>query len=171
MDWARPIIVGLIATILVSVLAAAVGKAPADKSGWRQIRPSAMHWIGIILGTGLALLMGYIRLFVGSTRPDAETQMAILTWLIVAFALCTVLTAWSVNRIRRQAIRWRGSRLVYNRHGDEREVDLSTVSDIGNDLMGRAELLFADGSVLRLDPYARGARELIEAVEERLSER
>ena len=171
MDWARPIIAGLIAAVLVAILAAAISKAPADKSGWRQIRPSAMHWTGILLGGGLVLLMGYVRLFVGSTRADAETQMTILTWLITAFALGTILVAWSVVAIRRQAVRWRGSSLVYNQDGDEREVHLSTVSDIGNDLMGRARLTFADGSLLCLDPYARGARELIEAVGERLSKR
>jgi hypothetical protein len=164
MDWARPIIVGLVATVLVAVLAAAGGKTALDKRGWRLIAPSAMHWTGILLGAALTLLMGYVRLFVGSTRPDADTQMTILTWLIVAFALCTILTAWSMITIRRQAIRWRGMRLVYNRRGEERQVDLSTVSRIGHDLLGRAVLRFADGTVLRLDSYARGARELIEAL-------
>ena len=164
MDWARPLVSGLIGAVIVAVLAAAVGRARPDRKGWRLISPSAMHWTGILLGGGLVLLMGYVRLFVGSTRPDADTQMMILTWLIVAFAVCTILTARSMITIRRQAIRWRGMRLVYNRRGEERQVDLSTVSRIDHDLIGRAVLRLGDGAVLRLDSYARGARELIEAL-------
>jgi small-conductance mechanosensitive channel len=163
-DWARPIVVGLIAAVIVSVLAAVGGKAQPDKKGWRLVAPSAMHWTGILLGGGLVLLMGYVRLFVGSSRPDSDTQMTILTWLILAFALCTIVTGWSMVRIRRQAIRWRGTRLVYNLRREEREVDLSTISETSNDLIGGAVVHFADGTVLRLDPYARGARELLEAL-------
>ena len=66
------------------------GKAPPDKTGWRSIKPSAMHWTGVLLGTGL-VLMNYVRVFVGSSRADAESRMNILTRLIVAFALGTIL--------------------------------------------------------------------------------
>ena len=168
-DWLRPIISGLVAAVVVAVLAALAGRAPPDKTGWRRIVPSGMHWTGIALGGGLVLLMSYVRLFVGSSRADAESQMTILTWLIVGLAAATIATALSMAAIRRRAVRWRGARLIYRRGGQEHEADPAAVTSIRNNLLGQTVLGFADGSVLRLDPYARGARELLEAAEERLS--
>lgn len=163
----RNIVAGLAAAVIVAVLAAVGGKAPPDKAGWRSIRPSGMHWTGVIIGTGLVLLMSYVRLFVGSSRPDAESQMAILGWLIVAFALGTIAVALSMAAILRRAIRWRGSRIVYRLGGREQEDDLTSVTDVRNNFVGHTVLKFADGMTLRLDPYAQGSRELIETVQER----
>jgi len=157
---------------VVAALAALAGKAPADRAGWRRIAPSPMHWTGIALGTGLVLLMGYVRLFVGSTRADAAAQMAILTWLIAAFALGTVAVALSVAAIRRRAVRWHGARIAWRSGGREVTADLAALSSVGGDWLGYAVLRFDEQStVLRLDPYARGARALIEAAQERLASR
>ena len=169
MDVTRPLIAGLVAAVTVAVLVALAGKAPPDKAGWRRIAPSPMHWTGIVLGTGLVLLMAYVRLFVGSSRADAESQMNILTWMIAAFAMGTIAVALSMAAIRRRAIRWRGGRIVYRRGGVDHEADLAAVTAIRNNAVGQVVLSFADGSALRVDPYARGARELIESVEERMS--
>ena len=170
MDWLRSIIIGLVAAVLVSVLTALAVRAPPDKAGWRRIAPSGMHWTGIVLGGGLVLLMSYVRLFVGSSRADAESQMTILTWLIAAFAVGTIAVALSMAAIGRRAVRWRGARLLYRQDGQEHEADIATVTAVRNTMLGQTELRFADGKVLLLDPYARGARELIEAAEERLAE-
>jgi hypothetical protein len=169
LDALRTIVAGLAATVVVAVLAALAGKAPPDKTGWRSIQPSSMHWTGVTLGTGLVLLMAYVRLFVGSSRPDAESQMNILTWLIAAFALGTIAVALSMAAIRRQGLRWRGSRLVFHRGGREHEADLDAVTGLRTNALGQAMLSFGDGTTLRLDPYARGAAQLIEAVEQRLA--
>lgn len=169
-DWIRPVITGLVAAVVVAVLAALTGRAPPDKAGWRRIAPSGMHWAAIALGGGLVLLMSYVRLFVGSSRADAESQMTNLNWLIAVFAAATIAVALSMAAIDRRAVRWRGARLVYRRGGREHEADLAAVTSISNNLLGQTVLRFEDGSVLRIDPYARGARELIEAAEERLPE-
>ena len=165
----RNIVAGLAAAVILAVLAALGGKAPPDKAGWRSIKPSSMHWTGVTLGTGLVLLMAYVRLFVGSSRPDAESQMNILSCLIVAFALGTIAVALSMAAIRRQGLRWRGSRLVFHRGGREHEADLDAVTGLRTNALGQAMLSFGDGTTLRLDPYARGAAQLIEAVEQRLA--
>lgn len=169
MDWLRPIIIGLVAAAMVTVLAALAVRASPDKAGWRRITPSAIHWTGILLGGGFVLLMIYVRLFVGSSRADAESQMTILTWLIALLGAGTIAVLLSMAAIVRQAVRWRGARLLYRRGGEEREADLATVRAIRNNWLGQAELHFASGRVLRLDPNARGARELIEAAEERMA--
>ena len=168
MDWVRPIVSGLVAAVVVSVLSLLAMRAPEDKTGWRRIVPSPMHWTGVGLGTGLVVLMAYVRLFVGSSRADAEQQMAILTWLIVAFALGTIVVALSMAEIRRRAIRFRGARVVWRRGGREIEADLGDVRDLRGSWQGDAVLCFRDGTILRLDPYARGAPELIERAQQRL---
>ena len=84
-DWVRPLVSGLVGAVVVFVLSMLATRAPEDKSGWRRIVPSPMHWTGVGLGTAMVLLMAYVRLFVGSSRADAERQMAILSWLIAAF--------------------------------------------------------------------------------------
>jgi hypothetical protein len=151
------------------VLAAFAGKAPEDRAGWRRVVPAPMHWIGLALGTGLVLLMVYIRLFVGSRRADAASQMTILTWLVAGFAVGTIILALSVAAIRRRAVRWRGGRVVWRRGGREVEADLASLDAVGRDWLGYAVLHFADGKAVRLDPYARGASELLEAAAERLA--
>ena len=167
---ARNIIAGLVAAAVVAVLAALAGRAPPDRTGWRSTKPSTMHWTGILLGSGLVLLMSYVRLFVGSSRADAESQMNILTLLILAFALGTIILASSMAAIRRQVLRARGSRLVYRQGGQEHEADLGSVTRLHTNALGQAVLSFADGKELRIDPYAQGTRQLIEAVQGRLSE-
>jgi hypothetical protein len=156
--------------VAVAVLAALATKAPEDKAGWRRIAPSAMHWIAIVLGAALVLFMAYIRLFVGSTRSDAATQMTILTWLIVAFAMGTIVTAFSILAIQRRAVRWRGSRIVWFERGQEHQADLAELTGFGRTWLGYQEMRFADGTVLRIDRHARGARQLLETVQERWTE-
>lgn len=168
MDWARPIIAGLVAAMVVAVLAALGVRAVPEKSGWRRVTPSPMHWTGVLLGTSLVLLMSWVRLFVGSTRADAESQMTILTWLILAFALGTIAVALSMVAIRRQALRWRGTRLAWRKSGRDCEADLSGVEGIGYNRLGQVVVTFEDGARLALDPYARGAQELIDAATARL---
>jgi hypothetical protein len=164
----RNVVVGLAAGVIVALLAALAVKAPPGRGGWRRITPAAMHWIGVGLGGGLVLLMSYVRLFVGSARPDAERQMTILSWLIVAFAVGTIAVALAMVVIRRQAVQWRGDRIVYRRGWREVERDLEDVVGITTNLVGQVVLHFSDGAVLRLDPYAQGSAELVETIHERL---
>jgi hypothetical protein len=163
MDWARPTIAGLVGATVVALLAAIGTRSAPDKAGWRRLTPSAMHWTGLLLGTGLLVLMSYIRLFVGSIRADAETQMSILTGLIFAFALGTISVAVAMIAIRRQAVRWRGSHLFWRDGEQEQEAELSRVTRVGYNWLGRAVVGFDDGRRLAIDPYARGAQNLIDA--------
>jgi small-conductance mechanosensitive channel len=157
--------------LVVALLAAFAGKAPEDSAGWQRVVPAPMHWTAIVLGTGMVLVMGYVRLFVGSVRADAEQQMTILTWLIIAFALGTVIVAWSLAAIRRSAIRWRGAKIVWRRGGRETEADLAALCEVHGNWLGHTVLRFADGKVLRLDPYARGSSELLDRAQEMLWDR
>ncbi len=159
-------IAGGVATSVLSLLVARA-KSPPDLRGWRHLKPSAMHWTAIGLGGGLCLLLVYVRLFVGSSRADAETQMTILTWLIIVFGLLTIATAISMHAIRRRGVRWRGTRLSFTGSSGNEQRSFDDVQQVCVNLLGQAVLVFADGSFLRIDPNASGASELLDLLEDR----
>lgn len=163
MDWARPIVAFLVSAVVTAVLSALAAKPGKEKAGWRHIVPSPMHWAGLILGGGLVLLMGWVRLFVGSSRADNGQQMTILGWLIAAFALGTVAVAVSIIGIRRTSVRTRGTQLVWRAGGLDQAANLDDLREIKGDWLGAIVFKFADGRRLRVDPHARGAAQLIEA--------
>jgi hypothetical protein len=159
-------IAGGVATSVLSLLVARA-KSPPDLRGWRHLKPSAMHWTAIGLGGGLCLLLVYVRLFVGSSRADAETQMTILTWLIIVFGLLTIATAISMHALQRRGVRWRGTRLSFTGSSGDEQRSFDDVQQVRVNLLGQAVLVFADGSFLRIDPYASGASELLDLLEDR----
>jgi hypothetical protein len=159
-------IVGGVATSVLSLLVARA-KSPPDIRGWRHLKPSAMHWTGIGLGGGLCLLMAYVRLFVGSSRADAETQMTILTWLIIVFGLLTIATAIAMHALQRRGVRWRETSLSFTGSSGTEQRSFDDVKQVRVNLLGQVVLVFADGSFLRIDPNASGASELLDLLEER----
>lgn len=159
----RAVIV-ILAAGVVAALAAASATSQPDRRGWRSITPSPMHWSSLWLSAALAGFMAYIYLFVGSTRPDAEHQMKVLFWLIVAFGLGAIVSAIAIRLVRRSAIGWCGATITFaGAKGDETQ-QLTDVVALGGSLFGRAIVAFRDGTTLRLDPYASGAAELIETI-------
>jgi hypothetical protein len=159
-------IVGGVATSVLSLLVARA-KSPPDIRGWRHLKPSAMHWTGIGLGGGLCLLMAYVRLFVGSSRADAETQMTILTWLIIVFGLLTIATAIAMHALQRRGVRWRETSLSFTGSSGTEQRSFDDVKQVRVNLLGQVVLVFTDGSFLRIDPNASGASELLDLLEER----
>ncbi|MCX7328441.1 MAG: hypothetical protein NTW00_10070 [Hyphomicrobiales bacterium] len=169
MDLAKALMAAVacgIATLFLSLLVARA-KSPPDMGGWRHLKPSAMHWAAIGLGSGLCLLMTYVRLFVGSSRADAESQMMILTWLIIVFGLLTIATAIAMHAMQRRGVRWRGTRLSFTGSSGTEQRSFDDVQQVRFSLLGQAVLVFADGSFLRIDPNAAGASELLDLLEER----
>ncbi len=160
------LIAGGIATSVLTLVVASA-KAPPDVRGWRHLKPGAMHWTGIGLGAGLCLMMVYVRLFVGSSRADAEAQMTILTWLIVVFGLLTIATAIAAQAIQRSAVRWRGTKLAFTGRSGTEQRSFGEVDQVRDNILGQAVLTFADGSILRIDPYATGAGELLDLLAKR----
>ena len=164
MDIVRALMIGLVCAVVTGVLSVIVvhmGKAP-DSKGWRHIKPSLMHWTAIGLGAGLCLFMTYIRLFVGSSRADAATQMNILTGLIFVFGLMTVLTAIGMQKLFRSKIRFRGQSLVFTDPSGEQSLRLDDVQTVRTKALGAIEILFSGGQSLKIDPHAQGVDALME---------
>lgn len=156
----------LVAMLVVAVLVVAGRNAATGTHGWRQIRPSAMHWTGLLLCGGLALLMGYIWFFVGSSRPDGAQQMRILFWLTLFFAVGSALMGWAILQVRRAAVEWRGKVIAFRTpEGDRGRRPFEEVVSVRKDLLGRAVIAFVDGQNAKLDLYAQGADQLLEALD------
>lgn len=169
-DWARHIIIGLIAALVVSGVVTWGSKRPPDKQGWRNIRPGGTYAFGIGLGAALTLGMAYVWLFVGSSRADGAEQMRILFWLIIAFGIGTLITLFQYGQARRTGIRWRGDVLNWRgRGGAEQSARLSEVVALRKAFMGPIYIVLADGSEIRVDPFATNALLLIETLSKRLN--
>ena len=169
MDWARHILIGLLSALAVSVLVAWTGKGPADRQGWRSIKPGGMYMFGIGLGTLLTLGMAYVWLFVGSSRPDGEQQMRILYWLTLAFGAGTLVTLFQFVQARRTAIRWRGDVIVWRGQGGvEQTAKLTSAVALRTRFMGPTHIVFDTGAAVRVDPYATNAAVLLDLIEDRL---
>ena len=91
------LVVFALAGAIVVLLTYLGARSKPDQRGWRPVKAGAMHWFGVTLGGGLTGLFAYVWLFVGSSRADAEEQMAILFWLIVAFGVGTIIVAVNIH--------------------------------------------------------------------------
>lgn len=164
MAFVKPFIILLVSGAVVVLLSLFGAKSKPDIRGWIYLKPSAMHWAAAALGTLLCLFMAYIRLFVGSSRADAETQMTILTWLIVAFGAGSIATAVSMHALRRRAVHWRGTRISFSGPSGLEQRDFGDVVGVRSNIWGQVVLTFMDGRFLRIDPYATGAENLLERI-------
>ncbi len=163
-DLLAPFIAGATLAAVTAVVARVLTRPPAGRS-WKRIRPGGMHWSAVLLGSGIVGLMLYVRLFVGSDRADAETQMQILVLILVAFALCTALCLRQMRAIVVADIRWRGRQLEHAGVDGGRIVrDLGDVVGMRRLWTGTIEIAFADGHVMRLDSHAAGVPELCERI-------
>jgi len=165
---AAPLLSGFAGALATHRLArlAARSRAPV-RHGWRRVRPGAMHWTGLVLAGGLVGLMGYVGLFVGSSRPDAARQMQILRGLVAAFAVGGTGCLWQVRAICRADIAWRGTRIAYTGpDGARHERPMQDIAAKAQGALSAPRLTFPDGTVLKLDPYATGVGDLLERIAE-----
>ena len=159
----RALVYGAVAAVSALITALALMPKPGAKPqiGWRIIRPSRMHWTGVLLGGGLVGLFAHVRLFVGSSRPDAESQMSILFWLIIAFTLGILAVGSSMARIYRQGARWSGKTISFFDGKKPVSYDFADVTRMRATAFGSALIEFRDGARLSLDTYATSAEDLI----------
>lgn len=169
-DWTRHIVIGLVSALCVLALTLWGSKSQPDQHGWRSIKPGGIYTVAIVLGTLATFGMAYIWLFVGSSRPDAEQQMHILFWLIMAFGAGTLITVFQYGAARRPAMRWRGETLVWRgKDGTELKRKLSQAVALRKAFMGPVYIAFEDGVEARIDPYTSNALILLGTLGKRLA--
>ena len=126
--------------------------------GWRALRPGFGHWFAAVGSAAFSTLVAWVYLFVGSARRDAAFQLKVAFLLSAAFGLCAIYGAWRIRAIKRENLRWRGTRIVRTgRDGQEQAVDKGRAFGWRRTFSGRYVLAFADGSTLDVDPYTNGS--------------
>jgi hypothetical protein len=168
-DWTRHIVIALISTVAVFALTTWGSKGPPDKQGWRSIKPGGTYAAAIIGGVLFTLFLAYMWLFVGSSRSDAESQMRILFWLIIAFGGGTLITLFQYGQVCRTGIRWRGDELSWrDKGGMELSRKVSEAFALRKAFMGPVYIVFGDGTEVRVDPFATNAPLLLKTLSDRL---
>lgn len=135
------------------------------RAGWVQLRPGPLHWTGLVLATGLAGLMSYVGLFIGSARADAAQQMQVLWWLVAAFAIGAVVCLYQMWQIGASETLWRGGTVRFRgKTGAQLDRPIASIMSLNRSMGGWFVARFADGTELRIDPYARGADALLQRI-------
>jgi hypothetical protein len=126
-----------------------------------------MHWTGLTLSAGLAGLMAYVGAFIGSARADGQEQMQVLWWLMIAFAVGALFSLLQMHRIARAGIVWRGGKVQFNgASGTRTERQMADVMSLTRSASGWFVAMFDDGTMLWIDPYAKGAEALMDRIVE-----
>jgi hypothetical protein len=157
-DYVTPTGLAMLALValanLLSLTAFLVTPA-SDKSGWMLVKPGGMHWAGLLMGAGLFGLIAWVWIFVGSARSDAAFQMKIAFWLSFVFGICAAYMAHQMRKIRKTALRMRGEQIAFrDETGKERSQKVRDFEAFRRRWRGDYQLLFKDGTILTLDPYA-----------------
>jgi hypothetical protein len=138
--------------------------------GWRLITPSGSHWFAAFGSWTLSLLISWVWLFVGSARCDAIEQMRWAFLLSIGFALGAGYMAFHISDLFRMGLRLRGDELAWSAKGAEHRQSLRKSVDIAKRWTGFVRVQFADGATLDIDPYASGATDLLDSIEDQVLE-
>jgi hypothetical protein len=150
-----------VALAVLGCLAALLARQDVP-TGWRALRPGLGHWFAALGSTAFSTLVAWVYLFVGSARRDAAFQMRVAFLLSLAFGLGAIYSAWRIRAIKRENTRWRGTRVVRRgRDGQEQVIDNGRAFGWRRTFSGWFVLGFSDGSILYVDPHAKGADDIM----------
>lgn len=151
-----------VVALLLLVLAVAVFRGRSHP-GWRSVSPGFGYWTAAVLCLALAVLIGWVWGFVGSTRQDADFQMRIAWWLSLLFGLGAVFAGWRIVSLHRLDLRWRGEVLRWSGSGD---VPMRSLEQMRSNMFGFCRARFQGGHTLLIDFAAARASQLVEKLED-----
>lgn len=169
-DYVTPLPLALVAGLHIACIvasAAVLRAAPHDFPGWRIVGPGGTHWFCFLGSWSFATLISWVWLFVGSARRDADVQMRYALLLIFAFGIGAAWTGFYIAKLRRAAVRWRGSAIRWSERGRDVVQDMADFDSFRRTMSGALHLRFRDGTILKLDLYSRNAQDLAAALSER----
>jgi hypothetical protein len=154
------VLVGAIHIACLVAMVALLRAKPASFPGWRVVGPGGTHWFCFVGSWGFAALLTWVWLFVGSARRDADVQMTYALGLIFAFGAGAMISGFYMLSLRRKILRWRGKVIRWRAAGLDRVEDMGDFESWRRPLSGLFHLRFRDGTILKLDMYARNAEDL-----------
>jgi hypothetical protein len=169
-DHVTPLPLALVAAVHLACMLASVAvlrSGPSRVPGWRVVGPGSMHWFAFLGCWALAALISWVWLFVGSARLDAEAQMRYALGLVLAFGAGAAWSGFHIGKLRRMALRWRGAAIQWRERGRDVVQDIGDFDAFRRAFSGAFLFRFRNGVILKLDPYARNAEDLMAAISER----
>ena len=160
MAWVSGVIGALAAAGLVVLSETTRRRAETNDEGWKVLRPGWLTYATLTGGAGMATLFGYIWLFVGSSRTDAETQMLFALGLLVTFGLTTFYLAWVCLA---RTVMWKGNQLkATNIFGSTHTMSFGSIRRVTkNDFLGLYRLSFKHGKTIHISKDMHGIDQLI----------
>ena len=155
-----------VACVLASL--AIVRTRTPDFPGWRVVGPGGIHWFCFVGAWGMATLISWVWLFVGSARSDAAQQMRWALLLILVFGVCAAWCGFYIAVLHRMALRWRGSAIRWRQRRREVVQDMTDFDAYRRALSGALHLRFRDGTILKLDLHSRNGEDFVVAMNERI---
>jgi hypothetical protein len=139
-------------------------------AGWRAVGPSGMHWFCFAGLWALSAFITWIWIFVGSRRPDGDTQMMWALALALFFAVGAAWGGLHVASLRRASLRWRGAQIRWEAKGASQAKEMAGIVSAKRRANGALRLTFADGNVFDLDIHASNADAFLASISERRGE-
>lgn len=156
------IMLGGVAACILLLIVAIAATPMATKTGWMQVRPGGMHWFSFYGSATLFALIAWVWIFVGSARSDAAFQMRIAFWLSFIFGIGAVYSGLLIRNLRKTALRMRSGQIAYiDTDGREATQSIEDFTAFRRRWRGDYQLLFNDGTVITLDPYAKNSDEFM----------
>jgi len=151
------LVVGLLVGVAATLLVLALYRSRPERTGWIQLRPAISHWLGLFVSSAAVGVLLHIRLFVGSARADADTQMLIVLFLAAAAGIAAIRFAAKIRQTVRTDGYWRENHLDYaSKQGGRVSQQLSNVVAMQKLVGGDTVIHFADGDWLAMDTQAKG---------------
>lgn len=135
----------------------------SSREGWNYLTPSLLEWAAVILSFGMAGFLLYIYYFVGSDRPDAESQMQIVSWMILVFAVGGAACFYFSFLV---STRWNDQRIEYHvPFGTPQTILIRYISGVHYERWSESFLVEdEDGQRIRIPTFRNGAQSLLEAI-------
>ena len=136
-----------------------------DNEGWSRLRPSATVYGVLVSAAAFSLLLFYVRLFVGSSLPDADDQMFACLLTALGFMTLTLLLAYNAFW---RSVEWRGNTLrVRPLLGSPLRLGFDELRGVVHrSYVGTLDLHFANGQVVKLSIMMTGTVELLNSLPE-----
>ena len=146
--------------VMSASIVAIARKRQSAIPGWNLLTPGSAHWFSLFGNCAAVGLMSWVWLFVGSARRDAAYQMQIAFILILAFGICSLISAQKLTSIRATNLRWRGNMLASDGTAGSHKFDMRDVVAFRRSITGTYLFTFRGGQVAKIDPFTKGSDEL-----------
>jgi hypothetical protein len=124
------------------------------------------HWGCFFASWAFAAFMSWVWVFAGNNLCDSEAQLRAALWLIGGFGAFAILFGWYIDLTGWRQVHWRGSEVRWrNKMGDQVQ-QMQDCYGFRWTRWGYLHLKFLDGAILKLDPYTKGALDLVAAMGE-----